>query len=229
MRTADARLEGERRKSEVQALLELVWKDPIVAKYRCEQEIERERATREMVAPVVSEGLKIELADRQKRVKQLQAEAEAVCIKEIGGAEASARRMTGEAEAAVKTAMTRIFQGLDQGSIGLYLADRLPAILAEIATAVKNVDVKWAHVGGQPTASDPIGKTIQNILFSMIPIFQLFGLELKGLVSGGKTGEKPEKVIQKLWSTLSPENQKTILEKVMANLDKDFLKEIFQK
>ncbi len=218
IRTANLLLEGKKRKAEVWAEV-----------FRCQQEVLRELTTRDMVAPVVEEGLRIELADREKRVKQLQAEAEAIRIEEIARAEASKNRMKGEAEAAVKTAMTRIFQGLDQGSLGLYLADRLPAILTEVAAGVKNFDVKWAHVGGQPTASDPINKTIQNLLFSMIPIFQLFGFDLKDLTSRGKKSENIEKVIQKLWSNLSPENQKTILEKVISNLDKDILKEILQK
>jgi len=229
VRSADAREQAERRKAEVETFLQRVWKYPAIEKYRSEQAIERERAAREMVAPVVTEGLKIEQAERQKRVTQLQAEAEAIKILELARAKANSNRMIGEVDTAIKTAMTRIFQGLDHGSLGLYLADRLPAILREIATAVKNFDVKWAHVGGQTATSDPIGRTIQSILLSMIPVFQVLGVDLTDWVNERKPGEKLETMLQEFWSNMAPEKQQAILERILSKLDKDLLKELLQK
>ena len=67
MGAADALLKRETRKAEVRTFLEYIWKEPILAKYRANQETEREKATSEMVAPMVSERLKIELAARKKK------------------------------------------------------------------------------------------------------------------------------------------------------------------
>jgi uncharacterized membrane protein YqiK len=226
---ADARLQGETRKAEVQALLEPIWRSPLVARMRSEQQLELERAKKEMVAPIITESLKVELAESEKKVRQIQTESDAIRLEGLARAEANGSRMKGAAEAEVTTLMTQIFQGLDPGSLSLYLAERLPAVLREIASPLKDMDWKVIQTGGQGGPSDSISKIIQNILVSTVSTFQLFGLDLKGLLGGNKACKDFKENIEKFWSNLSPEKRKTLIEKVVSNLDTSSLKEILGK
>jgi len=201
--------EYETAKAGVQAELERGWAAPKLEKLRQEQSLTVEETKRDQMGRFVSTQIRTQLMQLEKQIREIQAETRAQCMHILADAKGEAIRKTGGARAEVNAWMKKAYQDLDKGSLSLYLADRMPEILGRMVEPLKNADMNIFDMGGAggDGRGGAVGRTVQQIFLSAVPVFKYMGLDLQELFASSASPEKAAAALREAWDNMDAESR----------------------
>jgi len=240
IKVAEAYQEAEKRKAEALAKAKEFWKNTNVQIAGFDEEVARKRAQADMAGPIEIERRKIELTEQIKRVKQLEGEAEQVYNIESAKGKAEAKRIIGKGTADAEQAIAKAYSELDESALVMNIIRELPKIVGEAAAPLSQMkDVRLIQIGGggsggegreQGGMASPVVNTIQQLIASVLPLFAMYGVDLKGMLGGkGELSAEGAQNLVKAWSGLDPEAQQNIAKELLTKVDKEALQELLTK
>ena len=238
IKVAEAYQEAEKRKAEALAKAKEFWKNTNVQIAGFDEEVATKRARADMAGPIETERKKIELTEQIKSVKQLEGEAEQVYAIESAKGEAEAKRLVGKGTADAEQAIAKAYSELDEPALIMNIIQELPKIVGEAAAPLSQMkDVRLIQIGGgggeggeQGGMASPVVNTIQQLIASVLPLFAIYGVDLKGMLGGkGELSAEGAQNLAKAWSGLDPEAQQNIAKELLTKVDKEALQGLLTK
>lgn len=234
IKVAETYQEAEERKAGALAKAKESWKNTNVQVAEFDEQVATKRAQADMAGPIETERKKIELTEQMKSVRQLEGEAEQAYTIESAKGEAEAKRLIGRGTADAEQAIAAAYSELDESALVMNIIKKLPTIVREAAAPMSQIkDARFIQIGGDGEKggmASPFVNTIQQVISSVLPLFAIYGVDLKGMLGGkGELSEEGAQKLTKAWSELDPEAQKNIANEVLTKVDKEALQEILTK